>query len=159
MTVPSMTSAGPDILRTLRARDVMTPAPCTVTPETRLSSVTELMDERGIQHFPVVEGGRVVGMLSEACLRDAMPSVLTVDDPEARRRFLRVTKVSQVAVQNPHKATADAPLAKVIATMRAYRLGAIAIMEGQSLVGIVTSGDLITLLDRILKASEEPVVA
>jgi acetoin utilization protein AcuB len=147
--------ASPELLRKLTARDVMTPQPLAVGLETKLSRVMELMDERHIQHFPVVEGERLVGMLSEHDLHDAMPSVLTVDDPEARRGYLRVTQVAQVVPKHPHTVRPDAPLAEVIRTMRTHRLGGIAVTEGASrVVGILTAGDLITLLERILRSSE-----
>jgi len=147
--------SSPGLLKTLTARDVMTTAPLTVTLETKLSRVMELMDERHIQHFPVVEEERLVGMLTERDLHDAMPSVLTVDDPEARRRYLRVTQVAQVVPKHPQTVGPDAPLAEVIRTMRTHRLGGIAVTEGASrVVGIVTSGDLITLLERILRSAE-----
>jgi acetoin utilization protein AcuB len=145
----------PELLRKLTARDVMTTGPLTVTLETNLSKVMELMDEKHIQHFPVVDGDRLVGMLSESDLHDAMPSVLTVEEPEARRRYLRVTQVEQVVPKHPHTVGPDAPLAEVIRTMRTHRLGGIAVTEGaERVVGILTSGDLITLLERILRSSE-----
>jgi acetoin utilization protein AcuB len=146
--------ASAELLRKLTARDVMTAAPLTVTLETKLSKVMELMDERHIQHFPVVEDERLVGMLSERDLHDAMPSVLTVEDPEARRRYLKVTQVAQVLPKERRAVSPDAPLAEVIRTMRAHRIGGIAVTEGARLVGILTSGDLITLLERILRSSE-----
>jgi acetoin utilization protein AcuB len=146
--------SAPEILRTLTARDVMTVNPVAVTLETKLSKVLELTDERHIQNFPVVEDGRFVGMLTEHDLHDAMPSILTVDDPEARRRYLRVTQVAQVVPKTRHAVSPDAPLAEVIRTMRAHRIGGIAVTDGPRLVGILTSGDLITLLERILRSSE-----
>ncbi len=151
---PRQRISSPHLLRNLTAREVMTAQPLTVTLETKLSKVTELMGERQIQHFPVVEGERLVGLLSEGDLHDAMPSVLTVEDPEARRRYLRVTQVAQVVAKDPPTVSPDAPLAEVIRTMRARRLGGIAVTEGGRLVGILTSGDLITLLERILRSSE-----
>jgi CBS domain-containing protein len=63
--------------------------------------------------------------------------------------------VSQVAVHSPHTTSAAASLAKVIATMRAFRLNAIAVIDGQALVGIVSSGDHTTLLEIILKSRED----
>ena len=90
----------PELLRKLTARDVMTAKPLTVTLETKLSKVMEFVDERHIQHFPVVEDERL-GMLSEHDLHDAMPSVLTVDDPKARRNYLKVTRVAQVLPKDP----------------------------------------------------------
>lgn len=146
--------SSPELLRKLTARDVMTAKPLTVTLETKLSKVMEFVDERHIQHFPVVEDERFAGMLSEHDLHDAMPSVLTVDDPKARRNYLKVTQVAQVVPKNPRTVSPDAPLAEVIRTMRAHRIGGIAVTEGARLVGILTSGDLITLLERILRSSE-----
>jgi acetoin utilization protein AcuB len=150
---PSQPIRSPHLLSRLTARDVMTAQPVTVTFETKLSKVTELMDEKHVQHFPVVEGERLVGLLSEGDLHDAMPSVLTVEDPEARRRYLRVTQVGQVVAKDPPAVRADAPLAEVIRTMRARRIGGIAVTEGTRVVGILTSGDLITLLERIMRSS------
>lgn len=141
----------PEALRRLTARDVMTAAPLTVEPGTKLSKAAELMDQRGIQHFPVVEGDRLVGMLGERHLRDAMPSVLTVDDPEARRRYLNVTRVEQVAPKHVPSVKPETSLVEVIALMRSHRLDGVAVTEGGRLAGIVTSGDLITLLERVLR--------
>jgi len=56
--------ASSHLLSRLTARDVMTAQPLTVSLETKLSKVTELMDERHVQHFPVVEGERLVGLRS-----------------------------------------------------------------------------------------------
>jgi acetoin utilization protein AcuB len=137
-------------LRRLTARDIMTPAPLTVEPATKLSTAAELMHERGIQHFPVVSGGRLVGLLGERHLRDAMPSVLTVEDPEARRRYLSVTRVEQVAPKDVPVVRLEAPVTEIIALMRKHRLDGVPVVEDRQLAGIVTSGDLITLLERVL---------
>jgi acetoin utilization protein AcuB len=139
-------------LRRLTARDIMTAAPLTVEPGTKLSKAAELMEERGIQHFPVVEGDRLVSLLGERHLRDAMPSVLTVDDPEARRQYLNVTRVEQVAPKNVPTVGPETSLAEIIALMRKHRLDGVAVAEGGRLAGIVTSGDLITLLERLLRS-------
>jgi acetoin utilization protein AcuB len=148
--MPASTASVED-LRLLHARDVMTPRPVTVTPETPLSDVHALMSTRGIVHFPVVDGDRLVALLSESDLRDAMPSVLTVDDQEARRRFLRVTRVSQVAVKNPPVGRPEMTLLEVIARMRGHRAGALPILEANRCIGIISSGDLITLLEKVLR--------
>ncbi len=145
----------PAEFRTLCAGDVMTSDPLTVSPETPLSEVMEAMEQRGIQHFPVVEGSRLVGTISERFVRDAMPSILTVEDPKARKGFLKVTQVKQVAVKNPPTCSPDAPLTGAITVMRTFRVGALTVVEGSKVVGIITSGDLITLLERALKSAED----
>jgi len=133
----------------------MTPDPLTVRPETPLSEILTVMEERSIQHFPVIQEGRLVGLVSEKHLRDAMPSVLTVDDPEARRRFLKVTLAEQVMVRRPPTIGPDALLLDAIRTMRMHRSGSLPVVQAGRLVGILSSGDLITLLETLLKAAPD----
>jgi CBS domain-containing protein len=52
------------------AREVMTPNPICVTPETRVSDAVVMMLERGFRHLPVVAGQKILGVFSS---RDALP--------------------------------------------------------------------------------------
>ena len=45
-------------------RDIMSPAPSVITPETPISGAARLMAQRQVRRLPVVEQGHVVGMLS-----------------------------------------------------------------------------------------------
>jgi CBS domain-containing protein len=45
-------------------RDIMTAEVITVTPETSVQTCMQLMTDRRVRHLPVLEGGRVVGMVS-----------------------------------------------------------------------------------------------
>jgi acetoin utilization protein AcuB len=54
-----------DALRGLTVREVMTWGAVTVTPSTRIDDAARLMHERKVGSLPVVDGGRVVGMLTE----------------------------------------------------------------------------------------------
>ena len=66
---------------------VMTPAPATVEPGDSVATAERLMRERRCQHLPVVEGGRVVGMLGAHDLLKAL--VLRADSGEADSELLR----------------------------------------------------------------------
>ena len=52
------------------AREVMTPNPICVPPETLVSDAVVLMLERGFRHLPLVSGTRILGVFS---VRDALP--------------------------------------------------------------------------------------
>jgi CBS domain-containing protein len=52
------------------AREVMTPKPICVPPETPVSEAIVIMIERGFRHLPVVTGQRILGVFS---VRDALP--------------------------------------------------------------------------------------
>ena len=53
------------VLGTLVVKEVMTTDPLTTTPETPLAEAARLMHERKIGCLPVVESGRLVGILTE----------------------------------------------------------------------------------------------
>ncbi|MDR0480239.1 MAG: CBS domain-containing protein [Burkholderiaceae bacterium] len=55
---------------TATAREVMTPNPICIGPETRISDAVVLMLERGFRHLPLVSGSKVLGVFSA---RDALP--------------------------------------------------------------------------------------
>ena len=47
-----------------RVREWMTEDPITVPPETTLDEASQLMLDKNFRHLPVVEGGRIVGVVS-----------------------------------------------------------------------------------------------
>lgn len=63
---------GRDPDRTL-TREVMTPNPICVPPETLVSDAVVLMLERGFRHLPLVAGKKILGVFS---VRDALPREL-----------------------------------------------------------------------------------
>lgn len=151
MVVKRLIAKSVEDARGLKVRDVMTPDPVTLRGETNLSEVVDLMEQKGILHFPVLDGdGRLVSILSERHIRDALPSVLTLRNPEARRRALRATPVSEVSVPDPLTIEAEADLHSAIGRMRRHKAGCLPVLELGRLVGILTSGDLIAVLDALL---------
>jgi CBS domain-containing protein len=75
-------AAGRDA-RAVRVGEVMTPQPVTVGPEASFGHAMLLMHERGFRHVPVVEDGRLVGIVSA---RDALDPELEDFICEERRR-------------------------------------------------------------------------
>ena len=133
-----------------QVHQVMTPDPVTVQRDVHLSDVMELMERRHIQHIPVMDGTRLVGLLSERNLRDALPSVLTLQDPVARRRALAATRADQVWVEHPVTVRPSATVLEAIRVMRRLKAGSVPVVDHDRLVGILTSGDLISLLEHLV---------
>ena len=134
-----------------RVAECMTRSPVVVEEDTHLSDLYDLMEKRRILHVPVVKNGELVGLITERHLRDALPSILTLRDPIARRRSLAVTRVQDVCIRNPVTIESDADILVAIARMRDFRGGSLPVVDRNELVGILTAGDLIRLLERILK--------
>lgn len=60
----------------LRARDVMTRRVLTVAPDTSLSEVAEILDTHRVRRVPVLEGGRLVGIISRTDLVRKLAEVI-----------------------------------------------------------------------------------
>jgi CBS domain-containing protein len=79
-----------------RVADVMTSNVITVGPDTPLSDIADLIEKEGIKRVPVVDDGRLVGIVSRANLlqalaasKDEMSVETTADDAAIRNDILR----------------------------------------------------------------------
>lgn len=88
----------------MTAREVMTPNVVTVEPDTTLDEVARLLESRRIKRVPVVENGRLVGILSRANLLHALvarrETEERVEDAGQRDRRIRA-EVQEVLRKNP----------------------------------------------------------
>jgi len=128
----------------LRAQDLMTPDPVTVTPEASITEVWDLMRERGVRHLPVVEGEALVGMLSDRDLARFDVGRLLTDGGQTLRRELETPAVN-VMTADVVTVAPEAELAEVIDVLVDNRIGAVAVVrpETQELVGIVSYIDVL----------------
>lgn len=138
----------------LKVADVMTPHPHTVSEKDRLSAVVELFERHRIKHIPVVRDGHLVGIVSERNLRDALPSIHTLNDPASRKRAFDATRVEQVMVKDPITVSPESGLIEAIGRMRRFRGGSLPVVSHHELVGILTAGDLLTVLERLILGSD-----
>ena len=116
-----------------------------VKPLDSILHARELMEAHRINQLPVLVGGRIVGIITDRDLRDAFPSVLA--DP-SRRDALDPHHVTVEAVMTQNVLTL-APGDSLIAAaslMRRERIGAIPIVDGTHLVGMLTRSDLLEAL-------------
>jgi acetoin utilization protein AcuB len=139
-------------LSTLLVSDYMTPNPIVVEPEDPLMRALELVRLRGVRRLPVTVGGLLVGLVTEGDLKRAEPSTLT--DSEADfNRVMEETPISRIMVQNPVTTTADTPLLEAADILLNTKYGALPVVAGGHVVGILTDNDLIrALVDALREA-------
>ena len=135
------------------ACDVMTPNPVTVTPHASVAEVWDLMRELDIRHVPVLEGGELVGMVSDrdvACLDVAR--LLMVDGADALQRQL-ATRVIHVMSSNVVFAEPETTLSDVIGLMLENRIGAVPVVTpgSREVVGIVSYVDVLEAVQDLLE--------
>jgi acetoin utilization protein AcuB len=129
----------------MKARDVMTPNPITVTPQATLAEVWDLMREADIRHVPVVQAGVLVGMVSDRDLASLdVARVLTTDGADALRRAL-ATPVVTVMSSDVIFVEMEDDLDDVIELMLEHKVGAIPVVrpDTRDVMGIVSYIDVL----------------
>jgi CBS domain-containing protein len=141
----------------MKVRHVMTETVFTVTPDTPLKAVATRMLEYGISGMPVVDGERVLGVISETDIlfkervapdRKGLVDWLVhyAEDPPLAKLEARTAgeaMTTPAVTIAPERTVADA--AALLLDLRIDRLP---VIEGGELVGIVTRADLIRAFTR-----------
>ncbi|HET7344034.1 MAG TPA: CBS domain-containing protein [Methylomirabilota bacterium] len=130
--------------------DVMHREVVTVAPRATVAEAFGLMRERGIRHLPVVDGGRLVGIVSDRDLKRAMPPAAAAT-PAPPLASLRVEELMTRKVITTAPAVSVEEAGRV---MVSEKISALPVTESDRLVGMVTETDVVALLVRALGASE-----
>jgi acetoin utilization protein AcuB len=120
----------------------------TVKPRDSARQAREVMEKYRINQLPVVSDGRLVGIVTDRDLRDVFPSVFESATPFERRRPAPGTDPAEIPVEDvmtPNVLTLapGALVADAARLMRRERIGAIPIVDGGRLVGILTRSDVL----------------
>ncbi len=138
----------------LLARDWMTRRLVTLSPEASVAEALTLCRERRIRHIPILEEGRLVGIVSDRDLRDASPAL---GDAE-RASALQEIRVGDVMTQEVSTADPRDSIENVAQEMYELKIGSLPVVaeepmvdEGlavaeEELLGIVTSSDVMRAL-------------
>lgn len=115
----------------------------TAKPGDTLADLVTLSRQRRIGHFPVVEGDKVIGIVTDRTLREASthPAVynLLLDLLASLDRGL----VEQIMIRDVITASPETPVTDAVKLMREHRIGCLPVVRDGKLVGIVTAFDLL----------------
>ncbi len=125
--------------------EVMTRQPVSVRPDQSLAAAHGIMRSLGVRHLPVVDHGRVVGVVSQGDLR-LLESLDRVD-------VARV-QVEEAMIGRPYVVGAEEPLAEVLGAMLDRHIGAVLITERGHLLGIFTAVDAVVALRKLAVAND-----
>ena len=117
-------------------KEIMHKNPITISPSTTLCDAYQLMSEKKIRHLPVVENGKLVGIVTDRDLRLATSRL-------AKRPFDPKDEVRGVMISPVITASPTEPVEAAAKTMRDLKIGSLPVVEGDEVVGIVTAVDLL----------------
>ncbi len=123
-------------------RRFMTPSPHTVSAGHTLADAHHAMRERGIRHLPVLEDGRLVGVVSQRDLY-LLETLRGVDVSRER--------VEEAMSDAPYVVPPDASLLEVADAMARSKHGSALVVEQSVVIGIFTSTDALRALVALLR--------
>ncbi len=133
---------------TLLVRERMSQPPVTIEDGAYVAAAAALMRSLQIRHLPVVDvRGQLVGMLSDRDLPSVAGASAAGSAEDAR---LRLT-VAVVMTRPPVTIGPDADLRTAASVMQERRIGALPVLEGDRLVGIITECDVLRAFTEALR--------
>jgi acetoin utilization protein AcuB len=137
-------------------RSRMTPDVFTVSPDTTIAEALSITRAQRIRHLPVLEDGRLVGLVTDRDLRLAMPPIWAADQAELttalnQRRMREVMTTDIVTVQS------DTPVEEAAKLLYTHRIGCVPIVDDGKLVGILTETDLLRAFCELFGAQVQSV--
>lgn len=125
-------------------KTVMTAAPLSIDIREPVRKAQELMNQKRIRHLPVMDGGKVVSVLSD---RDINLALIANQGLEGANQMT----VEDVCTLQTYSVGTDAPLDEVVMTMAEKHIGSVLVLENGELAGIFTATDACKYLGRCLR--------
>jgi acetoin utilization protein AcuB len=118
----------------------------TASPQTTLPDALKLLAQRRVRHLPVVgPDGDLVGIVSDRDLKQAMASPATSLAAHELVYLLNRLPVEQIMTRTVVTIGLMAPVEEAARLMVQEKIGAVPVMDGGELVGIVTETDVLGL--------------
>lgn len=142
----------------MKIADLMTTKLHTVAPDDSVEGAVRLLQQRGVRHLLVLDGNELVGILSDRDIKRAL-------DPQKRKRqkllnlgglffLLEPILVNEIMTKDPVSIAPDKTAQEAAAIMVFHRFGALPVVKGSKLVGIVTETDLLRFFAAVPEKSK-----
>ena len=122
-------------------KDIMTMNVVTIPSNTSISDAKRIMEAHRIRRLPVVDRGKLVGMVTEHRLEAYTPSKATTLSVWEIGYLLGNTPVKDIMEKNVVTVTPDMTVEEVLALAQEKAVGALPVLEDGRVVGIVTTND------------------
>ena len=133
-------------MKTQLVRQWMTPNPITITPQTTLPEAHQLMDKHNIRRLPVVNEGKLVGIVTLGDIREAQASDATTLSVYELNYMLDQLTAQKFMTHDPITVPSNATIGEAAGLVVEHKIGGLPVIQDGELVGIITETDFCRLL-------------
>jgi CBS domain-containing protein len=130
-------------------REIMMGSPVALKPEDTLDLANDVISLGRIRHIPVVEDGRLVGLLSERDLMGATATTIFGLKSRSKSALLKSVLIKDVMKRRVVTVKPDTPIKEAAQLMADKKIGCVPVLSNGSLVGLVTTTDMLRYLERL----------
>lgn len=143
----------------MRVEDLMTKKVYTVEPQDMIDRVFFLIHYEKVRHLPVIEKGKVVGIVSDRDLYKALGPKSNSNSISAEgttELYVLPKKVTHIMHRGVITVQTDTYASKAAALMAENKIGALPVVDSNNkLVGILSSTDILQVFAKLESANEK----
>ena len=141
----------------IRVKDLMTANVVTIGPDDPMKSAVEKILSGRFRRIPVVDKGRVVGIITDRDVRQTLHSPVIVHERAYDEYVLHEVTVAGSMTPDPLTIRSDAPVIEAAETMESRKIGGLPVVDDGKLVGIITESDIFDVFLELLMAQERGI--
>ena len=134
----------------MKVEDIMTREVITLCEDDTLRDAINSVQRNHIRHIPIVDGKRLIGVVSDRDIKRATPSLYSGISQEKFNEMISELSLSRVMTRDPFSISSDTSIKEVVQLMISKKYGALPVVDSGELVGIVTGIDCLRVLERML---------
>ena len=128
----------------------MPPSVITITPDQSLQMAKERMRKHGVHRLPVIQYGKLGGIVTDRDVRQAWASPATSLSIHELMYLLDRVTVGETMTTKVVTVMPDTPLVEAARLLHGRKIGGLPVVEGDAIVGSITETDLLAVLVELL---------
>jgi CBS domain-containing protein len=130
-------------------REIMMGSPVTLAPDDTLDLANDVISLGRIRHIPILDNGKLVGLISERDLIGAAANRIFGLKQKSRSALLKSELVKNVMKKRVVTVTPDTSIKHAAKLMADKKIGCVPVISGGALVGLVTTTNVLHYLESI----------
>jgi CBS domain-containing membrane protein len=130
-------------------REIMMGSPVTLKPDETLDLANDVISLGRIRHIPIMEDGRLVGVLSERDMMGAATTTIFGLKRKSKSALLKSVLIKDVMKKKVVTVKPDTPIKDAAHLMKEKKIGCVPVVNEGSLVGLVTTTDILRYVENV----------
>ena len=130
-------------------REIMMGSPVTLKPDDTMDLANDVISLGRIRHLPIVENGKLVGLVSARDLFGAAASQIFGLRQKAKSALLKTVLIKEIMKTRLITVKPETDIKEAAHLMASHKIGCLPVLSEGSLVGLVTTTDVLRYISEL----------